>query len=264
MNKTKQAIKIGGIGFTSLTIFYMTYSNIKPNLIHLYYLLTLVLQVSLTWELFLLFLKKLDKNSTRFTSLKKRLFYQLTGGTVVVLFAFTSIQLLIYPIDKLILHRHRLHGYWDYDIFICFLLALIIQLVYIIYYLFVHWQNVSKPNHTNNVEQDFILRLGNRQIVLPAKNIRCFFTENKAVYALTEDGNKYILDLSLEKITEMVSKTEFYRVNRQFIIRKTSIQQVKSLPNNRLSVETDFYNEIPLPIIISRNNTPQFRKWFNR
>ena len=188
---------------------------------------------------------------------------QITGGTIIILLTFTLIQLIVYPLDLLIIKRHRLHGFWDFDIFICFLLALIIQLVYVIYYFLSHWKSLAHSKKTHIVKKNFISRIGNRQIVLSENEILCFFTENNTVFALTKNRNKYILDLSLEKITEKVSLTDFYRVNRQFILRKSSIKEIKSRPNNRLSIESDFYSEIPIPIIISRKNTPQFRKWFN-
>lgn len=257
------AIKISGITFTSLAIFYLTYSSINANLIHAYYFLTLVFQVALTWEIFLLVLKHLDRKIRWNESMKKRLLVQIIGGTIVILVAFTVIQLLIYPLDKLIINRHRLHGYWDFDIFICLLLALIIQLVYILYSFFIHWKQIAQSKENENVKREFISRIGNRQIVLSGDEILCFYTENKTVFAFTENRNRHILDISLGKIINQVSSTEFYRANRQYIIRKSGIKGLKSEPNNRLSIETDFDTEIPIPIIISRKNTPQFRKWFN-
>lgn len=252
-------IKISGIIFTSLTIFYLTYSGIKANLVHGYYLLTLFFQVALTWELFLLFLKYLDKKILWGESLKKRLLVQVIGGTIVILFTFTIIQLLIFPFDKIIINRHRLHGYWDFDIFICFLLALIIQLIYVIFYFSIYWN--SKENKTP--KKEFISRVGNRQTVLSEKEIQCFYTENKTVFAITEDKNKHILDLSLEKIINQVNSMDFFKVNRQYILKKSSIKELKSEVNNRLMVKTVFDSEISTPIIISRKNTPLFRKWFN-
>jgi hypothetical protein len=263
MKKELLAIKISGIIFTSLVIFYLTYSNIKANLIHLYFLSTLGFQVSLSWEIFLMFLRRLDMKIKWDESLKKRFFVQIIGGTIVILIAFTVIQFLIYPLDKLIINRNRLHGYWDFDIFICFLLALIIQLVYIIYYFFFHWRKITQSKENKIGRKKFISRIGNRQIVLSEKEILCFFTENKTVFAFTENSNKHILDISLEEIIYQVNSTEFYRANRQYIIRKSGIKGLKSEPNNRLLIETVFNSDIPNPIIVSRKNTPQFRKWFN-
>lgn len=252
-------IKIVGIIFTSFTIFYLTYSGIKANLIHAYYLTTLVLQVTLTWESFLLFLRYLDRKIKWHESLNKRLSVQVIGGTFIILIAFTIIQFLIYPLDKLILNRHRLHGYWSFDIFICFLLAIIIQLIYTIYYFFIHW-NV-KENKV--VKKEYISRVGNKQSVLSENEILGFYTENKIVFAITGKNSKHTLDLTLEAIDKQVNSNDFFRVNRQFILRKTSIKELKSEANNRLSIKTALDLEIPTPIIVSRKNTPSFRKWFN-
>ncbi|WP_321296207.1 LytTR family DNA-binding domain-containing protein [Marinifilum fragile] len=249
-------IKIGGIAFTSLAIFYLTYSGIKADLIHGYYLLTLILQVMITWEGFLLFLQYLDKKIHWNDALIKRLLYQVIGGTFVVLFVFTVIQFMIYPIDKFILNRHRLHGYWDFDIIICFLLAIIIQLIYVIYYFYIHWAN-------NNIRKEFISRIGNRQKVILEDEILCFYTENKTVFAITENKDKHILDLSLEKIIDEVNSLDFFKANRQYIVRKSSIKEINKEPNNRLSIITECESLIPESIIISRKNTPTFRKWFH-
>ncbi len=263
MNKERLIIKTGGIIFSSLVILYLTYSNIKADLIHGYYILTLVFQVTLTWEIFLSFLKYLDRKIDWEISITRRLLTQITVGTIIILLSFTFIQFMLYPLDLLIIKGHRLHGYWNFDIFICFLLALIIQLVYVIYYFLYHPKNLTYSAQNDVAKMDFISRIGNRQIVLSENEILCFFTENKTVFALTRNKNKFVLDLSLEKIIKKLSSTDFYRVNRQFILRKSCIKEIKSKPNNRLFIETDFYSEITSPIIISRKNTPQFRKWFN-
>ncbi len=256
-------IKIGGISFTSIVIFYLTYSNIKADLFHLYYFATLIFQVYLTWEVFLLFLKHLDKKIKWDGSLKKRLFIQTVGGTFIILLAFTFIQYLIYPIDKLVLNKHRLHGYWDFDIFICILLAIIIQLVYIIYYFIIHWKRIAPSEGRNIIKKELISRIGNRKIVLSESEIFCFYTEDKTVYALTENRNKHILDTSLEVLINQVCPSDFFRVNRQCIIRKSCIKELKSEPNNRLSIITILNSDVTKPIIVSRKNTPKFRKWFN-
>ena len=120
-----------------------------------------------------------------------------------------------------------------------------------------------KSTENKNEEHEFISRVGNRQTVLSEKEIQCFYTENKTVFAITENMNKHILDLSLEKIINQISSIDFFKVNRQYILKKSSIKELKSEANNRLSLKTIFDSEISTPIIISRKNTPLFRKWFN-
>ena len=263
MRKERLLIKVCGTIFSSLVIFYLTYSNIKADLIHAYYFLTLFIQVYLTWEAFLLFLKYLDRKVDWEESLTRRLLIQIAGGTIIILLAFTLIQLIEYPFDKLLLKKHRLHGYWDFDIFICFLLALIIQLVYVIYYFIFHWKNPAPVEITQAAKKDFVSRIGNRQIVFSEDEVLCVYTENKMVFVLTHNRDKYILDMSLGEVVAQLDPAAFFRANRKYIIRKSAIKTIKSELNNRLSIETVCDPDIPIPITISRNNTPRFRKWFN-
>ncbi len=262
IKKINTIVKVCGIICSSILIFYLTYSRIKFNLVHLYYFFTLFVQVSVTWEIFLLYIKLLNKKITWAKSLKKRLLIQLFGGTFVVLLVFTVIQFLIYPLDMAIIKDHRLYGYFDYDLIICFLLAIIIQLTYLLLFFIYENRHVISIND-KLTNQTFIARLGTRKVIINENEVLCFFSESKLVYAITDKMNSYILDLSLEKIFKLLNGREFFKANRQIILRKSSVKEIVSLPNNRLKVVTTELPEISFPIIISRRNTPSFRKWFN-
>ena len=74
------------------------------------------------------------------------------------------------------------------------------------------------------------------------------------------ENKKFILDYKLEDLNSILSSTEFYRVNRTFIININTIQDVIVYSNNRLKVTPKV--RVEKEIIVSREKVSTFKKWF--
>ncbi|MCD4768620.1 MAG: LytTR family transcriptional regulator DNA-binding domain-containing protein, partial [Bacteroidales bacterium] len=65
----------------------------------------------------------------------------------------------------------------------------------------------------------------------------------------------------LDKLENIVNPKDFFRVNRQFIVNISSIENMYSLSKSRIKIELK-----PKPdneIIVSYNRMSDFRKWLN-
>ena len=65
--------------------------------------------------------------------------------------------------------------------------------------------------------------------------------------------------MTLEEIQNELSSVDFYRANRQFIIQRSSIEDITFYFNGRLIV-----NILPKPeekIIVSKAKATEFKKW---
>ncbi|MGB5171535.1 LytR/AlgR family response regulator transcription factor [Eudoraea sp.] len=99
---------------------------------------------------------------------------------------------------------------------------------------------------------------------LTYENITCFYSENKIVYTLQNDGTTITTDFTLNELEEKINDQLFFRVNRQIIIHKDAVDQIEKVANDKLqimlktSIENDAINEIN----ISRYNRKAFITWF--
>jgi DNA-binding LytR/AlgR family response regulator len=107
-----------------------------------------------------------------------------------------------------------------------------------------------------------VVKKGIENIALPLKDIACFYTENKLVYAIDHSGNKYIADKNLSELEIELDDQTFFRANRQYIINLKYVKGFK--PYEKVKLQLDLLpvtlNE-RCSIIISQEMAPAFRKW---
>ena len=88
-------------------------------------------------------------------------------------------------------------------------------------------QRVTPSNTVFNNQQDnktsrhyrvrWIVRLGNRIVPVMTDQIACFFSEEKSNYLMTFDGERYIVDATMDAISEELDPELFFRINRSCI-----------------------------------------------
>ena len=87
-----------------------------------------------------------------------------------------------------------------------------------------------------------------------------FRTEGRTVFLINNAKRKYILDYKLESLEEVLNPSEFFRVNRTFIINISDIQDVLVYSNSRLKITSKVFNE--KEIIVSREKVNTFKALF--
>lgn len=118
---------------------------------------------------------------------------------------------------------------------------------------FVKQYDIPKKNR-------LVVKKGIEYISLRLEEIVLFYTENKLVYVIDVHGKKYIAEKTLGDLEETLDNSQFFRANRQYIININFIRGFKTFERVKLQVDLNV-PEINHIIIISQENTPQFRKW---
>jgi two-component system, LytTR family, response regulator LytT len=117
-----------------------------------------------------------------------------------------------------------------------------------------------KDNFTAKYKNRFLAKVGQRLFFVPVKDVAYFAADNKIVYLVTNEGKKYIVNITMEKLETMLDPVHFFRANRKFMVHANAIEQVRPYDNNRLLV---IIKDIPTleEIIISREKTADFKSW---
>ena|SRR2546423_3854554 len=108
-----------------------------------------------------------------------------------------------------------------------------------------------------------IVKKGIDNVALLFDKIVLFFTENKLVYAVDPEGRKYQVDKNLSTLEHALDKSQFLRVNRQYIINVNFIKGFKTYQRVKLKVEL-LVNNQNFDIIISQEMAPEFRRWIGQ
>lgn len=117
-----------------------------------------------------------------------------------------------------------------------------------------------KENFFNKYRNRFLAKVGQRSFFIKAEEVACFIADNKIVNLLDKNGNRYLINYTLEKLEPMLNPQHFFRLNRKVIVHSDAIEQVKPYLNNRLKL---FLKGIQATneIIVSRDRVVDFKSW---
>ncbi|KAB1158624.1 response regulator transcription factor [Tenacibaculum aiptasiae] len=106
----------------------------------------------------------------------------------------------------------------------------------------------------------FLVRLGNHIHSIKTTDILLFYAEGRTVYLVTKENKKYILDYKLEDLIKVLEPSEFFRVNRTFIVSLNGVEDVIVYSNSRLKITPKV--NVEKEIIVSREKVSAFKSWF--
>lgn len=117
-----------------------------------------------------------------------------------------------------------------------------------------------KDNFLNNYKTRFLAKVGKRLFFVPAEEVAFFSADNKIVYLTDREGNRFVINATIDKLESELNPKDFFRVNRSTIIHAGVLEQIKPYPNNRLKLQLRNIT-VTDEIIISRERVSAFKEW---
>ncbi len=105
----------------------------------------------------------------------------------------------------------------------------------------------------------FLVKVGVRIKIIEATEVLYFYSYQKGTYTKLNDGKEYLLDYSLELLEEMVNPSEFFRINRKYLVKLDSIKDVISYSNSRLKLKVSY--PVDDGFLVAREKVKQFKHW---
>jgi DNA-binding LytR/AlgR family response regulator len=112
----------------------------------------------------------------------------------------------------------------------------------------------------NPYKKRFLGKVGQRLFFIDTATIAFFQADNKIVYLVDKEGNRYVIEHTMEKLEEQLDPQYFFRLNRRFIVHIEAIQQVKPYFNNRLKLSVKGAGQSD-DMVISRERVAGFKEW---
>ena len=105
----------------------------------------------------------------------------------------------------------------------------------------------------------FSVSFGQKIKSFSVSEIAYFYSKEGMTYAALNDQKHYPVDYSLDNLLNELNPTDFFRINRQYLIRHASIKQVHVFPKSHLKLELS-----PKPLddtFVSIDKVTAFKKW---
>ena len=106
----------------------------------------------------------------------------------------------------------------------------------------------------------FLAKAGQRMFFVETSEVQYFQADDKIVYLVDKEGNKLMVDYTLERLEALLNPKEFFRLNRQYIARYSSIAQIKPYVNSRLKLLLRNGSKTE-EVVLSRERVHEFKTW---
>lgn len=113
-----------------------------------------------------------------------------------------------------------------------------------------------------NYKERYIIRFNDRIIPLQTSNIAYVFSEDKNNYMVTFDGQKYIIDSSLDVIAEELDPQYFFRISRSCIVSMKAIDSITKQMGGRLKISA--HPDPSFEMTVSRSRVDDFLLWLEK
>ncbi len=247
------------ISITSLN-FLITYSfqNINPQ--YFYYFFVDVLTTYMIIEFYAFGIRYLNQKAPLSKDFVKRVTYQLTLHTLVVII-FTI--LLNELFDFIFFDGKRLSlsfVFYTKDTFVALLFVLLFHTMYFGLFLMSNKQNLESlrivPEVKIKVKDAYAFKL------LSPKDIIAVCSSFGISYVIDVNYKKFTSELTLKEFEDKLNDN-FFRANRKFIVSKSIIESYKSVNNGKIDViiKTKDLQELSETITVSRDKASFFRTW---
>ncbi len=124
----------------------------------------------------------------------------------------------------------------------------------------VNYYNIKQAFETAAYKSRLLAKAGQKMFFIETNRVEYFKADDKLVYLSDTDGNRLLIDYTLEKLETILNPKEFFRLNRQVIARYSSIAQIKPYVNSRLKLLLRCGTKTE-EVILSRERVQEFKTW---
>ena len=110
-----------------------------------------------------------------------------------------------------------------------------------------------------NYKKRFIVKYGDRLTIIDVGQVAYIYAEDKSTHLVTSEQRRYILDSSLDTVSDELDPQRFFRISRNCTVAVDAITGISKHPSNRLKVSLQPKPEFE--VFVSRARTNDFLTW---
>lgn len=134
---------------------------------------------------------------------------------------------------------------------------------------YLYLRNEATPNYrevlSNRPEiykKRFLVKINNQLKTILVDDIAYFYSEDRLTFTIKKDGTRIPLSYPLKKLETLLNPTNFFRINRQFIVHSDSIKDMYYTSKSRIKITLHpaFEND---SVIVAIEKIGDFKKWLS-
>lgn len=110
----------------------------------------------------------------------------------------------------------------------------------------------------------FLIQVGDKFRKIETDDIAYFYAMEKNVFLATFDGKTYPLDLSLDTLENTIDPSQYFRINRKYLINMKSISNMYSWSRSRIKLVLKPQAPDDMDTIVSIDRSSGFKSWMNK
>lgn len=116
-------------------------------------------------------------------------------------------------------------------------------------------QLAPRPQYNNKI----LIPIKDKLLPISLNDVSFFYTADKNTHIILKGGESYPISKTLEQIYSTLNPTDFYRANKQYIIARSSVENITIWFDSRLLITLD--TDVPERIYVSKNKASEFKEW---
>jgi DNA-binding LytR/AlgR family response regulator len=114
---------------------------------------------------------------------------------------------------------------------------------------------------TKNFKTRFMVKLGQSIETVATEDIHHFDTRESISFLVTNSGQRFPVDYTLDQLETLLQPKDFFRINRKVIIHFNAIGKINTYLNQRLAINTKFLEGDAR--VVSRERVNDFKLWLD-
>lgn len=123
-------------------------------------------------------------------------------------------------------------------------------------------KELQQTLHNKEYRKRFLVKHLQKLISIDIDNISYFYSDERLSFFKTADDKKYLIDYTIDEIENMIDPTQYFRINRAFLVSIKSIDQISDYFGNRLKLTLK--PAIDKEVLVSREKVTEFKQWMGK
>jgi DNA-binding LytR/AlgR family response regulator len=115
---------------------------------------------------------------------------------------------------------------------------------------------------TKEYRNRFLVKHLQKYVSVDVADIAYFWSEGRVNFFKTKDGQRYLVEYTMDEIESMLDPRDWFRVSRQFIVSVPSVNEIHPFFNNRLKLH--LRPQEPEEVTVSRERVADFKLWLGK
>ncbi|MEP2025814.1 MAG: LytTR family DNA-binding domain-containing protein [Reichenbachiella sp.] len=212
----------------------------------MYYVFTILFY----WTLYLIISFWVNRFSSKYDHM-----VFVMGRTLLLIVVFLPLDYLLLNVYLQSLYQTTVYAdYWVLEMPLKLILIVIVG----------YFSSRRKQENLEPETIKFQVKAGKATKLISVNEVLFFQVQYQNTYAITTDHEKVVMEESLSDLENVLDSSDFFRLNRQVLVKKEVVKSYEPLANKKLKVQLTQVLDLPQFYEISRLKAPDFRRWYTQ